>query len=131
MLPFDLRAFGSEAASDQLETIFGRLDPRLPTLLLFECVLAYIDQAEANQMIQWLGTRFERIAAFGYDMCIGGSEASGATQAQRMTVEDEASFGASRFGRVMLQNLEVSYDPSRFALLQNRTKRLIPNRRVD
>ncbi|KAN0065477.1 carboxy methyl transferase for protein phosphatase 2A [Thecaphora frezii] len=91
--PFDLRDFGK---ADEVARLFSGLDPSLPTLLLFECVLAYIEPEAADVMLAHFGRRFDRVAAVGYDMCLAGESS------EAISVPPQVS----RFGRVMLQNLE-------------------------
>ncbi|EPQ30712.1 uncharacterized protein PFL1_01613 [Pseudozyma flocculosa PF-1] len=92
--PFDLRHF--EQAGDAIGQLVSDLDPTLPTLLLFECVLAYIEPDSADAMISSFGQRFPRLAAVGYDMCLAGDVADAPGRHE-----------VSRFGKVLLQNLEA------------------------
>jgi [phosphatase 2A protein]-leucine-carboxy methyltransferase len=66
------------------------LSPTLPTLLLFECVLAYMEPATSNALIQWFVDYFA--AAPGG--LLGG-------------VVYEMFKLNDAFGRVMLNNLKV------------------------
>jgi [phosphatase 2A protein]-leucine-carboxy methyltransferase len=68
------------------------LSPTLPTLLLFECVLAYMDPAASNALIRWFVDYFA--AAPGG--LLGG-------------VVYEMFKLNDAFGRVMLNNLKVRY----------------------
>ena len=72
------------------ESESAHLDPSLPTLLLFECVLAYMEPAQSSYIISWFTERF-RAAPLGvivYEM-----------------------FGLNdSFGKVMKNNLQVSFD---------------------
>lgn len=70
------------------------LSPELPTLLLFECVLAYMTPAASNALIQWFVDYF---AAPGTG---GSGGALGAVVYEMFKLNDP-------FGRVMLNNLKV------------------------
>jgi len=61
------------------------LDPTVPTLLIAECVLAYMDRRSSDALLRWLSNGFEVAAAVVYEM-----------------------FGLDdSFGRVMRDNLKV------------------------
>lgn len=77
----------------EADSVFGGLDASLPTLVLFECVLAYIEPSRADWLLAHLGERFARIEAVSYDIALAS---------------DSDASSASRFGEVMLGNLEVS-----------------------
>jgi [phosphatase 2A protein]-leucine-carboxy methyltransferase len=77
----------------EADSVFGALDASLPTLVLFECVLAYIEPSRADWLLAHLGQRFARIEAVSYDIALAS---------------DSDASSASRFGEVMLSNLEVS-----------------------
>jgi [phosphatase 2A protein]-leucine-carboxy methyltransferase len=66
------------------------LSPTLPTLLLFECVLAYMDPAASNALIQWFVDYFAAVP--------GGL--LGGVVYEMFKLNDP-------FGRVMLNNLKV------------------------
>ncbi|SJX65056.1 related to PPM1-carboxyl methyltransferase [Sporisorium reilianum f. sp. reilianum] len=70
------------------------LDPALPTLVLFECVLAYIAPDRADWLVALLGRTFAQIHALSYDIALAGDS-------------DHPAPTPSRFGKVMLQNLEM------------------------
>ena len=77
--PIDLR---TESA---LDPILELLDPTVPTLLIAECVLAYMDRRSSDALLRWLSDRFDVAAAVVYEM-----------------------FGLDdSFGRVMRDNLKV------------------------
>jgi hypothetical protein len=95
LLPADLRLPPSEALAALLSpspvSQLGAsiLSPNLPTLLLFECVLVYMEPSSSGVLIQWFADYFTDRAPLGglvYEM-----------------------FGlGDSFGRVMLNNLLVS-----------------------
>ncbi|WFD19495.1 [phosphatase 2A protein]-leucine-carboxy methyltransferase [Malassezia caprae] len=70
------------------------LDPACPTLLLCECVLAYLDRDAADALLAQFLKHCPRASVLSYDMCVAG-DAPG-THAE-----------PTRFGQVMLQNLGV------------------------
>ncbi|GAW04346.1 leucine carboxyl methyltransferase [Lentinula edodes] len=93
LLPADLRsdpsiALGSLTAAT--ENAARLLDPSLPTLLIFECVLAYMSPQESDTLLKWFHTYFSSredgiLGAIVYEM-----------------------FGlGDSFGRVMLSNLKT------------------------
>lgn len=43
------------------------LDPALPTLVLSECVLVYLEPAESGSVIEWVSSRLKRAAFFVYE----------------------------------------------------------------
>lgn len=59
--------------------------PEIPTLVLSECVLIYMDAEFGDRIIQWFGQQVPSAAFITYEQIL----------------PDDA------FGRVMLQNLEV------------------------
>lgn len=69
------------------------LDPQLPTLILCECVLAYIDADAADAMLKTCLASLPHASILSYDMCVGGD---GPPDAE-----------PTRFGQVMLQNLSA------------------------
>lgn len=66
------------------------LDPALPTLLLCECVLAYMDIEVANAALRACLATLPCASILSYDMCISS---------------DTPHAAPTRFGQVMLQNL--------------------------
>jgi [phosphatase 2A protein]-leucine-carboxy methyltransferase len=91
LFPVDLRT----PPGVSLEPLLGSgdeplLSPSLPTLLLFECVLAYMTPSASNALIQWF------VDYFGAPS--GGL--LGAVVYEMFKLEDS-------FGRVMLTNLKV------------------------
>lgn len=94
LLPIDMRQPPSEALASSLcpEGQTPLLSPHLPTLLLFECVLAYMAPSASNAIIQWFS---DYQANSQEDVVLGG-----------IVYE---MFGLNdSFGRVMLNNLKVS-----------------------
>ena len=73
------------------------LKDHLPTLVLFECVLAYIAPEKADRLLGILGHRFAHVEALSYDIALAGDS----------TATQDGETPPSRFGKVMLQNLEV------------------------
>ena len=67
------------------------LDPSLPTLLLFECVLVYMTPTQSSALIQWFVDYFART---------GNSTALGGIVYEMFGLSDP-------FGKVMLSNLRV------------------------
>lgn len=102
ILPCDLRQIATappssldEGSAPHIsESLLSVLDASLPTLLLAECVLAYLPSASSQALLQWFAQRFGKLEVLAYDMCIGGD--AGATA---------AGTAPSRFGQVMLSNL--------------------------
>lgn len=71
------------------------LDPSLDTLILAECVLAYLSPESSSKLLQHLSTLLDRPFAICYEMCVAGDDAS------------ETAAQPSKFGTVMLSNLQV------------------------
>jgi [phosphatase 2A protein]-leucine-carboxy methyltransferase len=95
LFPLDLRTPPAASLAPLLTTGHDgepMLSPTLPTLLLFECVLAYMDPAASNALIRWFVDYFA--AAPGG--LLGG-------------VVYEMFKLNDAFGRVMLNNLKVRY----------------------
>lgn len=133
LLAADVRNLHTDVPSSEridLEQLLGSastgLDRTLPTLILFECVLAYIAPEKADWLIKALGQRFTDIQALSYDIALAGDASdsvpprSGLGWADDLDKVGKADVFASakaasqspappsRFGKVMLQNLEVS-----------------------
>lgn len=89
----DVRRLPSHEA--EVERVFGMLDPAAPTLILFECVLSYIDAVSGDSLISLLSHQFHKMQAVVYDIGLAG-DADGSDQ-------------ITRFGKVMLQNLEARH----------------------
>ncbi|KOS14720.1 leucine carboxyl methyltransferase [Malassezia pachydermatis] len=79
--------------SETWDRLRSRLDPSYPTLIVCECVLAYLDAEQANTLLQGWLEQLSHVAILSYDICLGGD----APDTQEPT----------RFGHVMLQNLAV------------------------
>lgn len=92
LLPIDLRDPPSESIASLLAPPTDPiLNPTLPTLLLFECVLVYISPESSRALIQWFVSHFS-------------SPSSGVLAG---LVYEMFGLGDS-FGKVMLNNLKVS-----------------------
>jgi [phosphatase 2A protein]-leucine-carboxy methyltransferase len=95
LLPADLRLPPSEILepllSSPIDPVQGSiLDPSLPTLLLFECVLAYISPSASSQLLDWF-IKFIQSSPTGVLGCV----------VYEMFGLNDA------FGRVMVDNLRV------------------------
>jgi [phosphatase 2A protein]-leucine-carboxy methyltransferase len=93
LLPMDLRTPPAASLAPLMRAGQGdepMLSPTLPTLLLFECVLAYMDPAASNALIQWFVDYFAAVP--------GGL--LGGVVYEMFKLNDP-------FGRVMLNNLKV------------------------
>ncbi|GAC95874.1 leucine carboxyl methyltransferase [Pseudozyma hubeiensis SY62] len=113
-----------------LEQLLGSastgLDQTLPTLILFECVLAYIAPDKADWLIKTLGQRFTDIQALSYDIALAGDASDSAPTRSGLGRADDIDTAGkadiftsaktasqspappSRFGKVMVQNLEYT-----------------------
>ena len=92
LLPADLRLPPSEILEPMLFSPIDHsiLDPSLPTLLLFECVLAYMSPSASSQLLNWF-TEFVKKSPTGVLGCV---------------VYEMFGLNDS-FGRVMIDNLKV------------------------
>ena len=104
LLPADLRLPPSETLEPMLFSPIDPasdsiLDPSLPTLLLFECVLAYIFPSASSQLLDWF-IKFIKKSPTGVLGCV---------------VYEMFGLNDS-FGRVMVDNLRV-WPPS-FSYIQ-------------
>ncbi|TFY80692.1 hypothetical protein EWM64_g3315 [Hericium alpestre] len=89
LLPVDLRKTPGTSIAPLLATESGALlSPNLPTLLLFECVLAYMTPAASDALIRWFA-----------DYTQSGSSPLGSIVYEMFGLGDS-------FGRVMLNNLK-------------------------
>lgn len=100
LLPVDLRTPPATSLAPLLTAAGGGKDddglllsPTLPTLLLFECVLAYMTPTTSNALIRWFVDYFAAAGAAAGPL--GGA-------VYEMFKLNDA------FGRVMLNNLKVS-----------------------
>jgi len=91
LLPADLRRPPSEMLESMLFSPIDHsiLDPSLPTLLLFECVLAYISPSTSSQLLDWF-IKFIKKSPIGVLGCV---------------VYEMFGLNDS-FGRVMIDNLK-------------------------
>ena len=87
LLPIDMRRPPSETLTPNLVPL---LSPSLPTLLIFECVLAYMEPKASEGVIQW----FVDFCAPSQGTVLGG------------IVYEMFGLGDA-FGKVMLNNLKV------------------------
>ena len=96
LLGLDLRtlAAGGAPAPPALKRLMAQLDPKKPTLVLLECVLAYMDAGVADAALSAVLSRLGRVGIVLYDMCVSGEAGQGELE-------------PSRFGQVMLHNLSV------------------------
>lgn len=86
--------------AETMKRLESVLDPTVDTLILAECVLAYMAPEESNALLAYLGRFLQRPFAVCYEMCVAGSDDTGLASALQAP--------PSRFGNVMLANLEVS-----------------------
>ena len=96
LLPVDLRKDPSETLAPLLPDVDanrpGILDPSLPILLIFECVLVYMPPELSSRLLQWF-----------VDHSRGSSRgALGCIVYEMFGLNDS-------FGRVMVDNLKASY----------------------
>lgn len=97
LLPCDLRNLASTSTiMAKLERV---LDPNVDTLILAECVLAYLSQESSIAMLEQLSSILNRPFALCYEMCVAGDD-------HVETPSDPTP--PSKFGAVMLNNLQVS-----------------------
>lgn len=69
------------------------LDPNIDTLIIAECVLAYLSPDASNALLAYFGSLLSKPCAICYEMCVAGDVS-------------DAEADPSRFGYVMLSNLE-------------------------
>ncbi|KAH9955046.1 S-adenosyl-L-methionine-dependent methyltransferase [Russula dissimulans] len=101
VLPWISRSAGGETGDDDEEPP-PLLSPTLPTLLLFECVLAYMDPAASNALVRWFVDYF----AAPPPLAGGAGTTSTAAGAPLGGVVYEMFKLNDAFGRVMLNNLK-------------------------
>ncbi|UZJ52458.1 hypothetical protein CBS101457_001778 [Exobasidium rhododendri] len=92
LLACDLRLLDATSSVD--EKLKAVLNPDLDTLILAECVLAYLSPASSSALLRYLATLVYRPCAVCYEMCVAGD------------VESETA-EPSKFGTVMLNNLQA------------------------
>lgn len=103
LLPVDLRRSPSEVLSplssaNPMSNTQLILSNNLPTLLLFECVLAYMEPASSSAVIQWFADYFN-----------GRNKGESNSSTGPLGGIVYEMFGLSDpFGRVMLNNLKAS-----------------------
>ncbi|WFD30309.1 [phosphatase 2A protein]-leucine-carboxy methyltransferase [Malassezia sp. CBS 17886] len=96
----DLLPDAAGKPSHAWETLVAQLDRSLPTLILCECVLAYLDASAADRLLRQFAACFPRLSLLCYDMCVAGDR-------------QDAVGAPSRFGNVMLQNLSLELPGAR------------------
>lgn len=112
LLACDLRTLASsDALTDALKKV---LDPTLDTLILAECVLTYLSPKDSTSLLQHLGTLLDRPYAICYEMCISGDTPAEVAE-------------PSKFGTVMLNNLQVSLVAMTFVPLALSPDFLLPS----
>lgn len=94
LLAGDLRRPPAESLAPSLQAL---LSPKLPTLLIFECVLAYISPAASGTVLQWFTDYFSTPPT-----AEGSRGTLGCLVYEMFALEDA-------FGKVMVNNLKVVY----------------------
>lgn len=95
LLAADLRSPPTDSLTPLLATRPDPLlSPSLPTLLLFECVLAYMRPEASNAILQWFTSYFDALPESGRGVL-------GCIVYEMFALEDA-------FGKVMVNNLKVS-----------------------
>ncbi|WFD41889.1 [phosphatase 2A protein]-leucine-carboxy methyltransferase [Malassezia psittaci] len=94
LLAEDLLTYGQDEDTNNLARLLNLLDPSKPTLLIWECVLAYLDPITANRILTNFSRKIPNLAIICYDMCISGDQAEPGDQ-------------PDRFGQMMLHNLSA------------------------
>lgn len=92
LLACDLRTL--ETSESVTQSLQGMLDPTLDTLILAECVLAYLHPTSSTSLLQHLAATLDNPYAICYEMCVAGDASGDAAE-------------PSKFGAVMLNNLQV------------------------
>lgn len=88
LVPCDLRKLPSESFSPLTESSEPLLRQDLPTLLVFECVLVYMNAEASNSLLEWFRDYFKSTAPLG------------------CTVYEMFGLG-DQFGKVLIDNLKV------------------------
>ncbi|KDN52571.1 S-adenosyl-L-methionine-dependent methyltransferase [Tilletiaria anomala UBC 951] len=116
LLPIDLRhlahppphssSSSSDTAPSEARAVLREaIDPSLPTVVLLECVLSYLEPSTSDALLGWLLRDLLRtcphVAVLSYDICLGGD------LQQRSASDGEQQAIVSEFGQVMLQNLRA------------------------
>ncbi|ETV95291.1 hypothetical protein H310_11192 [Aphanomyces invadans] len=79
LLACDLR----DVATAQSKLLAAGIDPSIPTLILSECVLCYMDAADSAPLLQWFGTAFRDASVIVYEQ-IRPNDAFGQTMVQNI-----------------------------------------------
>ena len=91
LMSFDLRSISSSpnAASELRSKLVTQcsMDVDLPTLILSECVLVYMDNASSSSLLKWLTETFKSLSIINYE---------------QVNLRD-------KFGQVMLENLHLMH----------------------
>ncbi|PWN22175.1 S-adenosyl-L-methionine-dependent methyltransferase [Microstroma glucosiphilum] len=120
----DLRALSGSSPGAQAESLLASLDPDTPTLILAECVLAYMPPEASVQLLKRIASKIEygsEVRGICYEMCVAGDDGGeggdvlgeGSVQQQtrekqqQKQMQSEGSGDVSKFGKVMLANLET------------------------
>jgi [phosphatase 2A protein]-leucine-carboxy methyltransferase len=105
LIPADLRAPPSQALGSTLTSIEADegpvLSPSLPTLIIFECVLAYMSVEASSTLLEWF---------IGYASSDAG--VLGCVIYEMFNLQDS-------FGKVMVNNLKVSTRLSQFSVIES------------
>lgn len=92
LIACDLRTLSDDQNATSI--LKKHLDPNKETLIIAECVLAYLSPQESNSLLSFLGNILTRPSALCYEMCVAGGDAT------------SPDAPPSRFGSVMLSNLQ-------------------------
>lgn len=92
LIACDLRTLPDDQKAISL--LEKQLDTNKETLIIAECVLAYLSPQESNALLSFLGKLLKRPSALCYEMCVAGDDTA---------IRDAPP---SRFGSVMLSNLQ-------------------------
>lgn len=92
LIACDLRTLPEDQKA--ISILNKHLDPNKETLIIAECVLAYLSPQESNTLLSFLGQLIKRPSGLCYEMCVAGDND---------TIREAPP---SRFGSVMLSNLQ-------------------------
>jgi [phosphatase 2A protein]-leucine-carboxy methyltransferase len=104
----DLRALAEQKPSTSGKSddgdVLQSLDPTKPTLILAECVLAYMAPEASVSLIETIASRIHpstEVRALCYEMCLAGDAVASTS------INGHQHQSANNFGKVMLSNLET------------------------